>query len=343
MEINPFVSYKILTCYEKIDKILSGEMPVPRTLELFVSDRCNHSCVGCHSKVLHSLPFDFLKLTIIRRLLREVSEMGVKGIEISGGGEPLMHPQITDIVKCARGNNLKVGIFTNGVLLEKKLINQFVSELLFIRIAFNSANADLYKRIHGKDDLGKVLDNIKKLVSEKKSRKSQITIGLKMLVSQFNYSEVINAAKTAKLLGADYIQFKALRKSSLAIPDTMAIFVKESIEEAKRLFCDEKFKILGSVDKTDINRRCFLNPLHPVVDASGNVYLCAFFQHRMDSHCIGNLNQASFKKIWHSKRHRSAFENNDYRNCKHFDCPLQIPVEFVENSIIDDKIHAEFI
>lgn len=343
MEINPFVPFKILSCYEKIDQILRGKMPVPQTLELFVSDRCNHSCVGCHSKMLHNLSNDFLDFKLIKRLFREVSVLGVRGIEISGGGEPLMHPEIINIVKCATKNKMKVGVLTNGTLLNGKMIDEFLKDLLFIRISFDATDGDLYRRIHSRDDLDKVLKNIKRLIAERKRTKSPITIGLKMLVSEFNYSEIINTAKTAKLLKADYIQFKPLRKSLHAIPNTMELFVKESIDEARKLFSDNKFKVLGSAEKSTIKKRCFLNPLHPVVDTTGDVYLCAFFQHRMDTHRIGNLHKHTFREIWYSKRHYKAFKNNDYQNCRHFDCPLQAPVPFIEDTVINDKLHIEFI
>lgn len=343
MELSPFVPFKILSCYDKIDQILHGKMPIPQTLELFISNRCNHSCIGCHSQILHDSNKKFLDFKIIKRLFSEVANLGVRGIEISGGGEPLLHPKILHIIKCAKQNKMKVGIFTNGVLLNDKLINEFLKDLLFLRIAFNATDRELYKKIHGKDDLDKVIKNIKLLVAQRKISKFPITIGLKMLVSKFNYSEVISVAKTAKLLEVDYVQFKPLRKSQYAIPDTMAVFVKESIDEARKLFSEKSFKILGSIEKTEIKERCFLNPLHPVVDTNGDVYLCAFFQHRMDTHRIGNLNKHTFKKIWYGKRHLKAFKDNDYKKCRHFDCPLQMPVDFIKETIIKDRIHVEFV
>lgn len=343
MELSPFVPFKILSCYDKIIQILQGKMPIPQTLELFISDRCNHSCIGCHSKILHNSNKNFLDFKIIKRLLKEISELGVRGLEISGGGEPLLHPNILQIVKSAKQNKMKVGIFTNGVLLNDKLINEFLNDLLFVRVAFNATDRDLYKKIHGKDDLDRVIKNIKLLVAQRKINKFPITIGLKMLISKFNYSEVVSVAKMAKLLEVDYIQFKPLRKCHYAIPNTMAVFIKESIDEARKLFSEQSFKVLGSVEKTEIKERCFLNPLHPVVDTTGDVYLCAFFQHRMDTHRIGNLNKMSFKEIWYSKRHLKAFRENDYRKCRHFDCPLQMPLDFIKEAIISDRIHVEFV
>jgi len=343
MQLNPVSHYKILSCYDKITQVLKGEMPIPRTLEFFISNVCNHKCVGCHSKTLHASKHKFLEAKKIKEVIDEAKKLGIKGIELSGGGEPLLHPDILDIITYINEQGLKVGLLTNGSVITDKSVATLIDNLLFIRVAFEGADSESYKLIHGVDHFDTIVKNVGKLVEAKEKKKSKITIGLKALISQLNYNLIFEIAKAARSLDVDYVQFKALRKSEQGIPEGMIGFVEESIKNAGNFFNDGSFQVLGGIQKTQVKGRCFLNPLHPLIGADGNVYLCAFFQHRMDTHKIGNINKNTFEEIWFSDRHIKAFKSTDPEKCKMFDCPFHAPVEFIKEAIIKDNMHLEFI
>jgi len=340
--LKPIGSYKILSCYEKIKTILKGNMPIPRTLEFFISDRCNHNCPGCHSKSLHHSKYDFLNVKIAKRVVDEAAKMGVEGIEISGGGEPLMHPNIIDFIEFIHSKKIKCGLFTNGTLITNKMLPA-LSKLLFIRFALDSGLPSTYKETHGVDQFFKLIENIQKIVDYKKKNKSIVTIGAKFLISKANKYEIIKATKLAKNLKLDYIQFKPLRNSPkvhLNGPEIQN--AKSQIKKAQDLETND-FKVIGGIEKSHINQKCILNPIHPVIDASGNVYLCAFWQHRTKTHCIGNIKKQSFEKVWYSEKHRKAFLENDYEQCNFFDCPFHAANELIQEAIVKDKAHLEFI
>src|SRR3989344_9049311 len=173
MKISPVDKIKILSCYNEIDQILKGNLPVPRTVEFFISDSCNHSCIGCHSKILHNSKDKFLDIKRANELIDELSSLGVKSIEISGGGEPLLYPNIIEFIKYVNSKGMKAGLFTNGILIKNE--KDLIDNLLFIRMAFDASNRETYKKIHGKDHYGKLLDNIRKLVKYKKNKKTGAT------------------------------------------------------------------------------------------------------------------------------------------------------------------------
>lgn len=351
----PIGAMKILSCYREIQQILDGKMPVPRTMEFFLSNVCNHACAGCHSRYMHNDDLQFLDFDTMKKVVTDFAELGVEGVEISGGGEPLMYPQIVSAIAFMRSKGLKVGIFSNGTLLNEEISEFLVQNLLFLRIAFDAGSAETYKKIHGWDDFDKLQENLRTLVRIRSQfradkgrrladRKGQglVTIGAKYLVSAKNSHELVQAAELAKSAGLDYLQFKALRASKFTLEGDELEQAKAAGEKAKALSGDD-FLVFGSLEKTKPIGRCFLNPIHPVIDAAGDMYLCAFFHHRKDTHKIGNVYDKSFPEIWYSERHYEAFRSTKPKECAVFDCPFHEAAELAKAWIVDNQKHLEFI
>ncbi|MEX5636157.1 adenosyl-hopene transferase HpnH [Parafrankia sp. FMc2] len=92
----------------------------PLVLELEPLFACNLSCTGC-GKIQH--PASVLKQRMsVEDALAAVEECGAPVVAIAGG-EPLMHPQIHEIVNALVKRKKFVILCTNGLLLRKKLKN----------------------------------------------------------------------------------------------------------------------------------------------------------------------------------------------------------------------------
>lgn len=90
------------------------------SLEYYVSIGCNNCCVGCS----HGAPIKsgLIDVEIFRRdVLRMKEILDVHRFALSGG-EPLLHPQIEELLDIAKYSGLskEVMILTNGLLLEKQ-------------------------------------------------------------------------------------------------------------------------------------------------------------------------------------------------------------------------------
>lgn len=90
----------------------------PLVLELEPLFACNLSCTGC-GKIQH--PASILKQRMsVADALAAVEECGAPVVAIAGG-EPLMHPQLDEIVRALIARKKFVLLCTNGLLLEKRL------------------------------------------------------------------------------------------------------------------------------------------------------------------------------------------------------------------------------
>src|SRR5512141_1569234 len=97
---------------------LKGRKHFPVVLMLEPLMRCNLACAGC-GKIQY--PGHILKKDLTpEQCFRAVDECGAPMVSIPGG-EPLMHPQIVEIVEGILARGKFVYLCTNGLLLQEKL------------------------------------------------------------------------------------------------------------------------------------------------------------------------------------------------------------------------------
>ncbi len=97
---------------------LKGRKRFPLILMLEPLFRCNLACTGC-GKIQH--PPEILKQNLSpEECFKAVEECGAPVVSIPGG-EPLLHPQIDEIVRGLVARKKFVYLCSNGLLLEKSL------------------------------------------------------------------------------------------------------------------------------------------------------------------------------------------------------------------------------
>jgi MoaA/NifB/PqqE/SkfB family radical SAM enzyme len=75
--------------------------------------RCNLSCTYCNEYDDHSKPVD---TAIMVSRIDRLADLGT-GIVTLSGGEPLLHPELDDIIRAMRRRGVIAGMITNGYLL----------------------------------------------------------------------------------------------------------------------------------------------------------------------------------------------------------------------------------
>lgn len=101
-----------------VSQRLKGRKKFPLVLMLEPLFRCNLACSGC-GKIQH--PVEILRQHLTpEQCFAAVEECGAPVVSIPGG-EPLMHPQIAEIVQGLIDRKKFIYLCTNGLLLEKSL------------------------------------------------------------------------------------------------------------------------------------------------------------------------------------------------------------------------------
>ncbi len=80
--------------------------------------RCNLSCAYCNEYDTFSKP---VPLEVLFQRVDRLAALGTTIITISGG-EPLLHPQLEEVIRRVRGHGILAGMITNGYLLTPQRI-----------------------------------------------------------------------------------------------------------------------------------------------------------------------------------------------------------------------------
>ena len=125
---------KIINHPEVIELIKLEGKASPVSLQVAPTSRCNLKCVFCSNvnRDKHEdLDFDEL-ISIIYQL----EYLGLKTVEWTGGGDPLMYKSIYDAIDFCHEVGLKQGLITNGLLLSEFSASR-LDKLAWIRVSMN--------------------------------------------------------------------------------------------------------------------------------------------------------------------------------------------------------------
>ncbi|HTX62648.1 MAG TPA: adenosyl-hopene transferase HpnH, partial [Acidimicrobiales bacterium] len=97
---------------------LKGRKYYPFIVEIEPLFACNLACPGC-GKIQH--PTDILRKRLsVEDVVQAVEESGAPMVSIAGG-EPLLHPQIVEMVQALVKRKVYVYLCTNAILLKRRL------------------------------------------------------------------------------------------------------------------------------------------------------------------------------------------------------------------------------
>lgn len=126
-----------------------------------ITNRCNHCCIFCaHRKMEHKQ--GEIEASLLRRILCEAYEMGVRRVGLYTTGEMFMCRDVATHIRNAKEIGYEyVYADTNGALAtEEKLLKVISAGLDSIKFSINAACKETYAFIHGHDDFDKVIENL---------------------------------------------------------------------------------------------------------------------------------------------------------------------------------------
>ncbi|MDB2561965.1 SPASM domain-containing protein [Sulfurimonas sp.] len=111
-----------------IDKVqIHNDRPLFSWIDINLTELCNRSCIFCPRADESTYPNQHLHIAkeLIEKMANELKEIKYEGsIVFAGFGEPMLHPDILELIKYFEG--IRLEIVTNGDTLNSKLVKKLI-------------------------------------------------------------------------------------------------------------------------------------------------------------------------------------------------------------------------
>ncbi len=202
--------------------VIRGEqaMAGPYSLEIDLTNNCNQHCAGCwiHSFMLGDKRISGAKRRAtldygtVRKLILDAKRMGTKKIQLSGAGEPFMHPRIDDILELIKDEGFELNVITNFTLLSDERARMLVDlGVDSITVSFWAGSPETYAATHptAKESLFKqIVEVVSHLTWYRRyTGANKPRVKIYNVISSLNAHEIDDMISTARIMGADLIEF----------------------------------------------------------------------------------------------------------------------------------------
>jgi len=183
---------------------------MPRFLNVaLVAGACNSDCRMCSAG--KGEPFEYLSRERLRTILDNVPTAGRITFS-AGNSEPLMNPELADILLLTAERRIKVDFYTNGLALTRELADVIADTdtVNMVNFSLDAATPETYSRIRRRN-LDRVKANIAYLVARKRAHgKSSPTISVSLVEMEDNIEELPELVDYAASIGAARVYVEAL-------------------------------------------------------------------------------------------------------------------------------------
>lgn len=323
-DVRQFSSDKILKHLDRVNEWLKGSNPPPVTVELDMTNSCNHRCPECVVNYFRSADNNAMPFKTAKNIIGQLAKNKIRGLIFTGGGEPLCNPCTLKAVEWAKAKGLDVGFITNGSLINEHSARSIIENCTWVRVSLDAASPEVFRLTHGRDgrEFGEVLERIRLLVHIKQKIKSNCTIGLGFLTCEHSVRDMVKAANLAKGLGVNYLQFRPMQIHRggkfvyhwADVEDKIAKCINHSGNGFQVLYSQHKYEMAKDPQFGRHYGKCYGQQFATVITASAKMYLCCHTR-GYRKYCIGDLNKQTFKEIWNSRLRKAAIERIDFRDC----------------------------
>ena len=196
-----------------LGSIRSGTaLPGPLHVEIHPADRCNIDCFFCSTATLRGT--DEVPLRTWADFIHELKASGTRSVRLAGGGEPLFHRQIKEVLQVLADEKLPIeNITTNGVLLTDKVVPQLLNTCDEITLSLNTGDPESYSQMMQTPpkNFERVVKNAKSLIAARDAAKAKgPRLLVQYLVWKENFRSIPRMYELAREIGADDIVFGGL-------------------------------------------------------------------------------------------------------------------------------------
>ncbi len=241
-----------------------------------ITSRCNLRCRHCYNSSSSENTAQLTRETILT-CLEFFSSKGVRDLSISGG-EPLLHPDVVNILRDADDRGLQTLLATNGTLLSGELVKRISPYVTYYQISVDG-NKLAHEAVRGPGSYEAAFRGIHQLCAEGLQKQTR----LRMTISHSNCDSIPYLIEEAANLGLEAVHFSIVRsqgradenfEESFQLSDERLIALYHEVRELHR-----HYKGIIDISRLTVDGgECTLlkeeAAIRPRIDTNGDIYPC---------------------------------------------------------------------
>jgi MoaA/NifB/PqqE/SkfB family radical SAM enzyme len=266
---------KVLLNERLVKSITQGKMIPPIHVQLNPTNTCNLKCDWCSCS--NSDRQAALSRVEIAGLMEEYKALGCEGVTITGGGEPLLHPGIDDIVQHIHGLGISMGLVTNGWRV-RNLAGANWDKITWARVSLGDG------RERELADKG-YWDGLRDVAA------SSVDLSFSyVLTDNPNLPLIFKMVEFANEHGFTHVRLTTdiVQRNVETLPYVKGVLQREAFDDSLVICQDRTAWTRGQ-------KNCYISLLKPVISAEGKIYPCCGAQYfdpipaRRYKGCMGDI------------------------------------------------------
>lgn len=294
-----------------------------------VTLRCNANCIHCYANAGMPLSNE-LNTEEAFQLIDELYGIGVYLLAF-GGGEPLLRPDVFDLLQYAVDKGLFVGVGTNGLLINRQIARR-LKEISIgrVHVSLDGPSPEVHEAIRGVPGLFNAALNAIRILKE-----AGIPVSLGYTPIKHNYMYAMDMINLGLKLDVDVVNLSEYVPTGRGGPDlnlppevwksiVTLWFVKRSElkEKMKLMIHDCRVVLFRDLMENVVNmesfRGCQAGRTTCAIKSNGDVYPCIVFPLN-----LGNIREKPLKKILDDSEDLKRLHNRELLKGKCGVCDLK--------------------
>jgi len=260
-----------------------------KTCHWEITKRCNLDCLHCISLV--GSKRELGKKSALR-IIDILKDWGCKEIYFTGG-EPLTRQDIFSIFKKVKENKMKVGLLSNGTLINSKNIKQIKNYVDEIGISLDGASIETNDIIRGSGSFKKTIKAIDYIKEQK------IPITLYVTICKLNINDFENILKLAKSLKIKSIRVNEITLRGRAFKNKKILALDNRAKQSLMDYLLDATRKVNGKNKTRIyfSNSCDVDYDNIFISSLGYAYPCAEVYQKRPSQYLVNILDTNKQKF----------------------------------------------
>lgn len=182
------------------------------SIYFYLTEGCNLRCRHCWihpGYETEGQSYRTLDLDLFKYILEQAKPLGLRDIKLTGG-EPLIHPQIREILDVIRTEDIRLIVETNGIQCSPEIAQEMrACKNAFISVSLDGADAETHEWMRGvKGCFETTLEGISNLVN------ARIAPQIIMSIVRRNKDQLVPIVRLAETLGAGSVKFNIVQPTA---------------------------------------------------------------------------------------------------------------------------------